>query len=312
MRRNHPFSYVFATGYYHREISSPTSDAGPCKVLPKTERPKSLDLSGTQEGLTPDVPLLSSTKQNRHVSDRLIEEEENTDGKKPQLERAVSCSTGTVKRTGIETGSDPLSLMATETVQKHDKSSNGTTSRRDLAEAIEVYMNNSNSPQSSRAASRDLKNPSLPFASSSPHTSPRPCTLLRSNTHLPLPVRPNDRLRSSPSLPLGSRDRERPASSVSPSSPTSSTSSFSMDSLFTPTLDIFKSSVLSAGKGVAEKASRLYCRLSSQTSLTQVRIMGLFLFRIIILNRHHTTLPNECVSLSSSRMETVTGLVCPH
>uniref|UniRef100_A0A4W5L7S6 Uncharacterized protein n=1 Tax=Hucho hucho TaxID=62062 RepID=A0A4W5L7S6_9TELE len=44
-----------------------------------------------------------------------------------------------------------------------------------------------------------------------------------------------------------------------------------MDSLLTPTLslDMFKSSFLSAGKGVAEKASRLYSRLSSQTSLSQ-------------------------------------------
>uniref|UniRef100_A0A674MMB9 DENN/MADD domain containing 4A n=1 Tax=Takifugu rubripes TaxID=31033 RepID=A0A674MMB9_TAKRU len=215
----------------------------------------------------PTDPLLSSTKQNHQASDTLIEEEERpTDRKKPQLARAVNCSTGAVKRTGIDTGSDPLSLMTTDMVQKCDKSSNAATTRRDLAEEIEVYMNNANSPSSSR--------------SSSPHTSPRPSTLLRSNTHLSLPVRSNDRLRSSPSLPLGSRDRERPPSLVSPSSPTSSTSSFSMDSLFTPTLDIFKSSVISAGKGVAEKASRFYSRLSSQTSLTQVRI--LFTFRIII------------------------------
>uniref|UniRef100_A0A674MDP1 DENN/MADD domain containing 4A n=1 Tax=Takifugu rubripes TaxID=31033 RepID=A0A674MDP1_TAKRU len=221
--------------------------------------------------LRPTDPLLSSTKQNHQASDTLIEEEERpTDRKKPQLARAVNCSTGAVKRTGIDTGSDPLSLMTTDMVQKCDKSSNAATTRRDLAEEIEVYMNNANSPSSSRAACADLQNPSNPsLQSSSPHTSPRPSTLLRSNTHLSLPVRSNDRLRSSPSLPLGSRDRERPPSLVSPSSPTSSTSSFSMDSLFTPTLDIFKSSVISAGKGVAEKASRFYSRLSSQTSLTQ-------------------------------------------
>lgn len=279
--RNNQFSYVFVTGNDHRGITSPINHAGPCKVLPKTARPKSLDLSGRQESLTATVPLLSSTKQNHPVSERLIEEEEKTDKKKPPLERAVSCRTGTVKRTGIEIGSDPLSLITAETVQKYDESTNTTTTRRDLAEEIEVYMNNSNSPLSSRAASKDLQNlsnPSLPFVS--PHTSPRPCALLRSNTHLPLPVRSNDRLRSSPSLPLGSRDRERPPSLVSPSSPTSSTSSFSMDSLFTPTLDIFKSSVISAGKGVAEKASRLYSRLSSQTSLTQVRIVFFYFFFI--------------------------------
>lgn len=296
--RLNPFCHVSVTGNGHRLISSPNSNAGPCKVLPKKERPKSLDLSGRQESLRPTDPLLSSTKQNHQASDTLIEEEERpTDRKEPQLERAVSCSTGAVKRTGIDTGSDPLSLMTTDTVQKCDKSSNAAMTRRDLAEEIEVYMNNANSPSSSGAACVDLPNPSL--QSSSPHTSPRPNTLLRSNTHLPLPVRSNDRLRSSPSLPLGSRDRERPPSLVSPSSPTSSTSSFSMDSLFTPTLDIFKNSVISAGKGVAEKASRFYSRLSSQTSLTQVRI--LFTFMIIIPVRLHPSHPNEILSVPSSR-----------
>lgn len=297
-----PFCHVSVTGNGHRLISSPNSSAGPFKVLPKKERPKSLDLSGRQESLRPTDPLLSSTKQNHQASDTLIEEEERpTDRKEPQFERAVNCSTGAVKRTGIDTGSDPLSLMTTDTVQKCDKSSNSATTRRDLAEEIEVYMNNANSPSSSRAVCADLQNPLNPsLQSSSPHTSPRPNTLLRSNTHLPLPVRSNDRLRSSPSLPLGSRDRERPPSLVSPSSPTSSTSSFSMDSLFTPTLDIFKSSVISAGKGVAEKASRLYSRLSSQTSLTQVRI--LFTLRKIIPVRLHTSHPNEFLFFSSSRM----------
>uniref|UniRef100_A0A4W6DJV2 DENN/MADD domain containing 4A n=1 Tax=Lates calcarifer TaxID=8187 RepID=A0A4W6DJV2_LATCA len=177
--------------------------------------------------------------------------------------------------TGIETGFDPLSLMATEMVQECDQDNCSTpTTRRNLAEEIEMYMNNGNSPLSSRTPSMDLQNPSSPLfrSTSSPNTSPRPSALLRSNTHLPLPVKRKERLRSSPSLPLGvcNKDRERPSSLVSPSSPTPSTSSFSMDSLLTPTLDIFKSSVISAGKGVAEKASRLYSRLSSQTSLTQV------------------------------------------
>uniref|UniRef100_A0A8C4DTP2 DENN/MADD domain containing 4A n=1 Tax=Dicentrarchus labrax TaxID=13489 RepID=A0A8C4DTP2_DICLA len=207
-------------------------------------------------------------------SNVLTPEETETDKQKPQversvscsdamerpgvsIERSVSCSAGTVRRTGIEVGFDPLSLMTTDTVEECDQENNGTSAaRRDLAEEIEMYMNNANSPLSSRTPSMDLQNPSSPLfrSASSPHTSPRPSTL------------------SSPSLPLGvcNKDRERPSSLVSPSSPTPSTSSFSMDSLFTPTLDIFKSSVISAGKGVAEKASRLYSRLSSQTSLTQV------------------------------------------
>lgn len=241
------------------------------------------------------MPHLGSTKQHHLAVDRLhgVEEEETeTDKLKPLVERSVSCSdaverpgaprersvscsAGTVRRTGIEMGFDPLSLMATDTVQEGNQDNSSTpTARRDLAEEIEMYIKNANSPLRSRTHSMDLQNPSSPLfpSASSPHTSPRPSTLLRSNTQLPLPVKSKDRLRSSPSLPLGvcNKDRERPSSLVSPSSPTPSTSSFSVDSLFTPTLDIFKSSVISAGKGVAEKASRLYSRLSSQTSLTQV------------------------------------------
>lgn len=285
---------VFVTGSGTRLVSSPSSDAILCGVQPKTERPKSLDLSGGQGSLRLTVPHLGSTKQHHLAADRLheVEEEETeTDKQKPlvgrsvscsgaverpavSIERSVSCGAGTVRRTGIERGFDPLSLLVTEAVQECDQEDSGTnTARRDLAEEIEMYMNNS-SPLSSRTPSIDLQNPSSPLfrSSSSPHTSPRPSTLLRSNTHLPLPVKPKERLRPSPSLPLGvcTKERERPSSLVSPSSPTPSSSSFSMDSLFTPTLDIFKSSVISAGKGVAEKASRFYSRLSSQTSLTQV------------------------------------------
>uniref|UniRef100_A0A3Q3LIZ4 DENN/MADD domain containing 4A n=1 Tax=Mastacembelus armatus TaxID=205130 RepID=A0A3Q3LIZ4_9TELE len=271
---------------------SASSDAIPCGVLPKTERPKYLDLSGGPGTMRLNVPHLSSVKQHYLAADRLCgveEEETETDKQKPlvgrsvscsgalerpgvSIERSISCNAGTVRRTGIEMGFDPLSLMATETVQECEQdNSNTPTARRNLAEEIEMYMNNGNSPLTSCTPSMDLQNPSSPLFCSmtSPHTSPKPSTLLRSNTHLPLPVKSKEKLRPSPSLPLGLKDRERPSSLVSPSSPTPSTSSFSMDSLFTPTLDIFKSSVISAGKGVAEKASRLYSRLSSQTSLTQ-------------------------------------------
>uniref|UniRef100_A0A672J686 DENN/MADD domain containing 4A n=1 Tax=Salarias fasciatus TaxID=181472 RepID=A0A672J686_SALFA len=254
--------------------SSPSSDALSCTVLPKTERPSSLDLSGGAGALRLVVPLLSSAKH--HSADRLhgVEEEDADCGKqKPLVERSASCSGGPVRRTGIETGFDPLSLIATAAEQDCDRDNGGTpTGRRNLAEEIETYMNTGSSPLSSRTPSMDLQNPSSPlFRGSSPHASPQPAALRRSNTHLPLPVKSKERLKTSPSLPLGvcSKDRERPSSLVSPSSPTPSASSFSMDSLFTPTLDIFRSSVISAGKGVAEKASRLYSRLSSQTSLTQ-------------------------------------------
>ncbi|XP_026031622.1 C-myc promoter-binding protein isoform X1 [Astatotilapia calliptera] len=261
-----------------RLASSPSSDTLLSGALPKAERPNSLDLSGGQGTLRLSVPILSTSKQLHLASDRLHEVEEEvteTDKQKHPVERAgVICNAGTVRRTGIEMGFDPLSLMATATVQEcdHDNSS-ASNSRRNLAEEIETYMNNGNSPLSSRTPSMDLQNPSSPLfrSASSPHSSPQSSTLVQSTTHLPLPAKTKERLRQSPSLPLGicNKDRERPPSLVSPSSPTPSTSSFSMETLFTPTLDIFKSSVISAGKGVAEKASRLYSRLSSQTSLTQ-------------------------------------------
>uniref|UniRef100_A0A8D3C904 DENN/MADD domain containing 4A n=1 Tax=Scophthalmus maximus TaxID=52904 RepID=A0A8D3C904_SCOMX len=279
-------------GAGHSLVSSPSGDTVLCGALPKRERPKSLDLSGGLETLRFTVPHLA--KQHHPAVDRLhgVEEEEpEADTQKPLVERRVGCSgvaegpgvsiersvsfsAGPVRRTGMETGFDPLSLMATEAVQECDQDNCSTpTARRNLAKEIEMYMDHCTSPLSSGTPSTDLQNPSSPLfqSKSSPHTSPRPSTLLRSNTHLPLPIKSKERLRPSPSLPLGNcnKDRERPSSLASPSSPTPSASSFSMDSLFTPTLDIFKSSVISAGKGVAEKASRFYSRLSSQTSLTQ-------------------------------------------
>lgn len=295
------------TGTVDRMVSSSSSDAILGGVLPKTERPKSLDLSGGQGSLRLAVPHLGSAKQHPIAAERLhgVEEEEmETDKQKPLVERSVSCSDTlerSARRTGIEMGLDPLSLMATETVRERDQDGCTTpTTRRDLAEEIEMYMNGSQSPLSSRTPSMDLQNPSSPLfrPPSSPHSSPRPAALPLSNTHLPLPTKPKERLRPSPSLPLGvgNSNKERPSSLVSPSSPTPSTSSFSMDSLLTPTLDIFKSSVISAGKGVAEKASRLYSRLSSQTSLTQVRFSNTTAHNVRVCpqRRAHITSQHVC------------------
>ncbi|MEQ2170681.1 hypothetical protein GOODEAATRI_002778, partial [Goodea atripinnis] len=234
-----------------------------CPVLPKTERPKSLDLSGGQGLVMLTVPVFGSTKQQHLAADRLhgVEEEDTeTDEQKSVRER----------QTNMETGYDPLSQMPPAgTEQRFDPGKVSSPS----AKETEMFINSSNSPLSSRSSSVELQNSSSPLfrSTSSAHTSPQSSTLNGSNAHLSLPVRSKERLKSSPSLPLGicNKDRERPSSLALPSSPSPSTSSFSMDSLLTPTLDIFKNSVISAGKGVAEKASRFYSRLSSQTSLTQ-------------------------------------------
>uniref|UniRef100_A0A8C1BD96 DENN/MADD domain containing 4A n=1 Tax=Cyprinus carpio carpio TaxID=630221 RepID=A0A8C1BD96_CYPCA len=279
-------------GIHPSATNGETSDVF-SEALPKTKRPNSLDIFGEKPirpstlDLTPDktvgelsnesVPTLIETEAvggvvsppkvavGRTLSCTVAMEKEHTG-----VERSASCSSAlgrVVERTGIEAGFDPLSLMVAET-QAHSDGDNADTptARRDLAEEIHHYINNLSSPLSQRSLSVDLKGRQTP----SPHSSPRTSAALSSPSTSQLQPQPRTRLFSSPSLPQGRVRRvreQRPASLASPSSPTPSSSSFSMDSLLTPTLDVFKSSFLSAGKGVAEKASRLYSRLSSQTSI---------------------------------------------
>uniref|UniRef100_A0A673WSH9 DENN domain containing 4A n=1 Tax=Salmo trutta TaxID=8032 RepID=A0A673WSH9_SALTR len=218
----------------------------------------------------------------------------------------ASASRGTVKRTGIETGFDPLSLLAAESKSQGDREDDlevemdgvatPTGRRQDhLAREIEMYMNHMGSPLNSRTPSVDLQDPSSPLffhpppplittprRASLPHTSPlRTGGLPRSRTqHSPSPSQPaRQRLWSSPPCPRSTpspqpspyreRERDRDLGLLSPSL---SSSSFALDQLLTPTLDVFKSSMFSAGKGVAEKASRWYSRLAtSYTTPTKVR-----------------------------------------
>uniref|UniRef100_A0A8C2B4R9 DENN/MADD domain containing 4A n=1 Tax=Cyprinus carpio TaxID=7962 RepID=A0A8C2B4R9_CYPCA len=280
-------------GIHPSAANGETSDVF-SEALPKTKRPNSLDIFG-EKPIRPSTLDLTPNKTVGELSNQsvttLIETEAVGGVVNPPkvavertasytvamekrvamerehigVERSVSCSSAlgrVVKRTGIEAGFDPLSLMAAET-QAHSEGDNADTptARRDLAEEIHHYMNNLSSPLSQRSLSMDLKGRQTP----SPHSSPR-----MSPSTSQLQPQPRTRLFSSPSLPQGRVRRvreQRPTSLASPSSPTPSSSSFSMDSLLTPTLDVFKSSFFSAGKGVAEKASRLYSRLSSQTSI---------------------------------------------
>uniref|UniRef100_A0A8C6NLC8 DENN domain containing 4A n=1 Tax=Nothobranchius furzeri TaxID=105023 RepID=A0A8C6NLC8_NOTFU len=205
---------------------------------------------------------------------------------------------GTVKRTGIQTGFDPLSLLAAET-RRQDMDGfaaddvSTPSSGRNLAREIELYMNHLDTPLSSRTPSSDLQDPSSPLLlypssnsalrrSSLPHSSPlkmagvpRSCTFHQTSPSQPIS---RQRLRSStscqssstsPSLsPRPSPFRER-VDRASLASPSPSSSSFAMDTLLTPTLDVFKTSMFSAGKGVAEKASRWYSRLATYTTPTK-------------------------------------------
>ncbi|KAM9764999.1 C-myc promoter-binding protein-like isoform 2-T3 [Menidia menidia] len=216
-------------------------------------------------------------------------------------------SKGAVKRTGIKTGYDPLSLLAAETQtqtqsqtqsqseqhQAHQdpEGDEATTPRapRNLAREIELYMNHMDSPLSSRAPSLDLQDPVSPLLlhptsglrrSSLPHSSPlRTAGVPRSRTfHQTSPSQPISRQRLWSSPPCQSSSTS-PSPRPSPlrevpdrtglASPSPSSSSFALDTLLTPTLDVFKTSMFSAGKGVAEKASRWYSRLATYTTPTK-------------------------------------------
>lgn len=216
---------------------------------------------------------------------------------------STETSRGAVKRTGIEMGFDPLSLLAAESQieqENEDQYPEGDeastpSARRHLAREIELYMNHMGSPLSSRTPSMDLQDPaspllfhpsslSAPRRASLPHSSPlRTAGVPRSRTfHPPSPSQTisRQRLWSSPPCrsssttpspsPRPSPYRER-TDRMSLASPSPSSSSFALDTLLTPTLDVFKTSVFSAGKGVAEKASRWYSRLATYTTPTKVQ-----------------------------------------
>ncbi|CAL8351557.1 unnamed protein product [Merluccius merluccius] len=224
-------------------------------------------------------------------------------------------SRGTVRRTGIEAGYDPLSLLAAQSGpldgERYAELEEVSTPRshRHLAREIQLYMDHLGSPLSSRTPSLDLQDPASPLLLLHPHSSsssssslavPRRASLPhgtsplrtggvpRSRTfHPPSPSEPALRPRrlSSPprrsssatptpsTTPRPSPYRERAGDrdpyGRSLASPSPSSSSFALDSLLTPTLDVFKSSMVSAGKGVAEKASRWYSRLATYTTPTK-------------------------------------------
>uniref|UniRef100_A0A8C4HDV2 DENN domain containing 4A n=1 Tax=Dicentrarchus labrax TaxID=13489 RepID=A0A8C4HDV2_DICLA len=222
---------------------------------------------------------------------------------------STEASRGTVKRTGIETGYDPLSLLAaqSQTEQENDDQypegdeASTPSARRHLAREIELYMNHMGSPLRSRTPSLDLQDPasplllhpsslSAPRRASLPHSSPlRPAGVPRSCTfHPPSPSQTISRQRLWSSPPCRSSSTT-PSPSPRPSpyrdrtdrmgqaSPSPSSSSFALDTLLTPTLDVFKTSVFSAGKGVAEKASRWYSRLATYTTPTKVLVVKLLI-----------------------------------
>ncbi|KAL7980192.1 hypothetical protein Chor_001460 [Crotalus horridus] len=212
--------------------------------------------------------------------------------KKPKkVQQAISFSLKPIEKVNIETGFDPLSLLAAETGQgkedeeeeeEEEKRVSTPSARRDLAEEIEMYMNNMSSPLTSRTPSIDLqkaysdKNPNrksptlgqLCRRSSLPPNSPRSITLPKSKSYQVKNERGRDRLWSSPVFSPNNLSRGQSqdmADAVALASPTS----FNLDTLLTPTFDVLKSSMFSAGKGVAEKASKWYSKFATYAAASK-------------------------------------------
>ncbi|NXO36333.1 MYCPP protein, partial [Locustella ochotensis] len=244
--------------------SSDEDVAFDCSFTDKTESPVIFDLEDLDA--EPETPTAKTSSE-----------------KSKRLQRKSSFPVKPVEKTDVETGFDPLSLLVAETEQQKeeeeeddDRSVSTPSARRDLAEEIVMYMNNMSSPLSSRAPSIELQKPFddrnankrsptiiQPCRRSSlPPNSPRPPTLTKSKSyHTKNEERPRDRLWSSPAYSPNSPAKEQPQDTSSALTLVSSPS-FNLDTLLTPKFDVLKSSMFSAGKGVAEKASKWYSKFA--------------------------------------------------
>ncbi|XP_058397851.1 C-myc promoter-binding protein isoform X1 [Diceros bicornis minor] len=278
-------------------------------VISKRTRPNSLDIgkpplrskrdSLEKESSDDDTPFDGSNcladKVDSPVIFDLEDLDNETDGSKvgyvatqhpKRIQRmSSSFSVKPFEKTDVATGFDPLSLLVAETKQQQkeeeeeeeddSKSISTPSARRDLAEEIEMYMNNMSSPLTSGTPSIDLqracddkltnkKSPTLVKAcrrSSLPPNSPRPVRLTKSKSYMKSEDRPRDRLWSSPAFSPTCPFREESQDALTHSSP-----SFNLDTLLVPKLDILKNSMFTAGKGVAEKASKWYSRFTMYTT----------------------------------------------
>ncbi|NXW89209.1 MYCPP protein, partial [Alopecoenas beccarii] len=245
--------------------SSDEDAAFDCSFTDKTESPVIFDLEDLDAEPETSTAVKTSSDKSR------------------KLQRKSSFPVKPVEKTDVETGFDPLSLLVAETEQQKedeedddDRSVSTPSARRDLAEEIVMYMNNMSSPLSSRAPSIELQKPyddrnaskKSPTViqpcrrSSLPPNSPRLSRLTKSKSyHTKSEERPRDRLWSSPAYSPNSPAKEQPQDATGTLALVSSPS-FNLDTLLTPKLDVLKSSMFSAGKGVAEKASKWYSKFT--------------------------------------------------
>lgn len=256
------------------EKESSDEDAGfDCSFTDKTESPVIFDLEDLDAEPETSTTVKSSSE------------------KPKRLQRKSSFPVKPVEKTDVETGFDPLSLLVAETEQQKedeeeddDRSVSTPSARRDLAEEIVMYMNNMSSPLSSRAPSIELQKPfddrsankKSPTViqpcrrSSLPPNSPRPSSLIKSKSyHMKTEEKSRDRLWSSPAYSPNSPAKEHPQEATSALTLVSSPS-FNLDTLLTPKFDVLKSSMFSAGKGVAEKASKWYSKFTMYAASSKV------------------------------------------
>ncbi|XP_068597955.1 C-myc promoter-binding protein-like [Brachionichthys hirsutus] len=233
----------------------------------KKSRARSLALGGVEGvakacGGEEDEEVQDSSDEDRNNTEEIFDLED-LDLEKPAL------ASGPVKRTGIRAGYDPLTLLAAQSQAKlgnrgHDPVGGEAGGRGRLAREIELYMNHMGSPVPHSSPRRTAGVPhSHSFQLPSPSQSSS-----RQRLWSPPPGRSSGSSPSPSPRPSPRRDRTDRVSLASPS-PSSSSSSFALDALLTPKLDVFKTSVVSAGRGVAEKASRWYSRLATYTTPTK-------------------------------------------
>ncbi|XP_058521645.1 C-myc promoter-binding protein isoform X4 [Ochotona princeps] len=232
---------------------------------------------------------ISEEKDKKGSDSGSLSESESTKGSTDCLPKInLQSSSNIVRLNGTGNNSaDKISgenrVAETEQQQKDEeeededdsKSVSTPSARRDLAEEIVMYMNNMSSPLTSRTPSIDLqracddkpnnkKSPTLAKACrrcSLPPNSPRPARLTKSKSYTKSEERPRDRLWSSPAFSQTCPFREESQDALTHSAP-----SFNLDTLLVPKLDVLRNSMFTAGKGVAEKASKWYSRFTMYTT----------------------------------------------
>uniref|UniRef100_A0A2K6MYN1 DENN domain containing 4A n=1 Tax=Rhinopithecus bieti TaxID=61621 RepID=A0A2K6MYN1_RHIBE len=269
-------------------------EATPGDIPPLRSKRDSLEKESSDDDIPFDGSNYLADKVESPVIFDLEDLDSETDGSKAgcvatQNPKSIqrmnsSFSVKPFEKTDVATGFDPLSLLVAETEQQQkeeeeededdSKSISTPSARRDLAEEIVMYMNNMSSPLTSRTPSIDLqracddklnkKSPPLVKAcrrSSLPPNSPKPVRLTKSKSYTKSEEKPRERLWSSPAFSPTCPFREESQDTLTHSAP-----SFNLDTLLVPKLDVLRNSMFTAGKGVAEKASKWYSRFTMYTT----------------------------------------------